>query len=221
MHQSVMFSDPGTVDRKCTVCQLRKPDAMFYQSRGRVRSKCKACWEIPTPKRLFEKSLVGKRTCHKCHKVKRFSEFYRKASNWAGVRHECKACCSKDAARKHARDPDALRLSIEAWREANPERHAESASRHKAAHKARMRAWVDELRTGPCSDCGKVYPTCCMDFDHVDGNRKRFNVSAALMNGAPSEVIADEIARCELVCSNCHRVRTAVRHKMVRDRSAR
>lgn len=217
MFQATMFAPADPTGRKCTVCQQHKPDAAFYQSKGRVRSKRKQCWEIPTPKRLFEKSQVGKRTCHRCHKVKRFSEFYRKASNWAGVRHECKECCRKDAARKHARDPEALKKSIATWRESNPERYEGSQRARRAKHKAELREWVDELRSGPCSDCGKVYPVVCMDFDHVDARGKRFAVSAALMIGAPSDVVKEEIARCELVCSNCHRVRTAVRYKMARD----
>lgn len=47
-----------------------------------------------------------------------------------------------------------------------------------------------------------------MDFDHVTA-AKRGNISD-LTHIPPAEFLA-ELTRCELVCSNCHRLRTAYR----------
>lgn len=64
-----------------------------------------------------------------------------------------------------------------------------------------------EAKDKPCADCGKRFPACAMDFDHVRGI-KLFDVSSKL--GTPEELIA-EIAKCDVICSNCHRVRTTKR----------
>jgi lysyl-tRNA synthetase class I len=48
-----------------------------------------------------------------------------------------------------------------------------------------------------------------MDFDHVRG-RKQANV-AELINTLSKKRLDEEIAKCEIVCSNCHRVRTHMR----------
>jgi hypothetical protein len=59
----------------------------------------------------------------------------------------------------------------------------------------------------PCIDCGLEYPWYVMDFDHVRGEKK-FDLSVAAQKGRSIKSILDEIAKCELVCSNCHRERT-------------
>lgn len=61
--------------------------------------------------------------------------------------------------------------------------------------------------SSPCIDCGYHYHYCQMDFDHI-GN-KNFNISEGVGNlGKSWETIEKEILICELVCSNCHRLRT-------------
>jgi hypothetical protein len=58
-----------------------------------------------------------------------------------------------------------------------------------------------------CTDCGyRTHPEA-LDFDHVDG--KRFTISRAVAHSW-DDLLA-EIDKCEVVCSNCHRVRTAQR----------
>lgn len=57
----------------------------------------------------------------------------------------------------------------------------------------------------PCLDCNFYYPATCMDFDHVRG-RKIKDVGKMMNCGA--EKVQKEIEKCDLVCSNCHRIRT-------------
>lgn len=57
-----------------------------------------------------------------------------------------------------------------------------------------------------CADCGVVYPDCCFDFDHRDPTKKKFTIGE-LMNRMSLEVLLQEIEKCDLVCSNCHRIR--------------
>jgi hypothetical protein len=57
----------------------------------------------------------------------------------------------------------------------------------------------------PCADCGGRFPVAAMDFDHVRGV-KLYNVGMMLTRSVVA--LLDEIAKCEIVCANCHRIRT-------------
>lgn len=67
-------------------------------------------------------------------------------------------------------------------------------------------AEVNLLKSQPCMDCGKSYHPCVMDFDHVRG-KKKFCVSIGISRYNIA-IVLKEIAKCDLVCSNCHRMRT-------------
>ena len=56
-------------------------------------------------------------------------------------------------------------------------------------------------------DCGNTFPPVCMDFDHRPNTDKKFNIGERYAN-APISVLRAEIAKCDVVCSNCHRIRT-------------
>lgn len=67
---------------------------------------------------------------------------------------------------------------------------------------------IREAKARPCADCGQPFPLCVMDFDHVRGT-KLFSLSSAGQR-ALATVLA-EIAKCDVVCANCHRIRTCLR----------
>ena len=71
-----------------------------------------------------------------------------------------------------------------------------------------LAAWMVELKSKPCHDCGGVFEVCCMDFDHRDGTKKTYNLGSMFAHHYGRELIEQELAKCDLVCSNCHRVRT-------------
>lgn len=70
---------------------------------------------------------------------------------------------------------------------------------------------INELKSKPCTDCGHAFPPECMDFDHVKG-KKIIKISTHRMYHR-WETLLKEIAKCELVCANCHRIRTKKRRK--------
>ena len=77
--------------------------------------------------------------------------------------------------------------------------------------------YVDEYKsTNPCHDCGHFFPAYVMQFDHVIGN-KLFNIADMVYRGRSLESLKVEISKCELVCSNCHAIRT--HHRRVEKRS--
>lgn len=86
---------------------------------------------------------------------------------------------------------------------------AEARNRGRGEWRRRLREAVDSIKaTTPCADCGLFFPAICMDFDHVRGE-KRFGISVAVGKGTYSlETLLAELDKCELVCANCHRLRT-------------
>ena len=66
-------------------------------------------------------------------------------------------------------------------------------------------AVMRELKNCPCMDCGGVFPSYVMDFDHVRGE-KLFNIAEEM--GRSLKSLLAEAEKCDVVCSNCHRIRT-------------
>lgn len=70
---------------------------------------------------------------------------------------------------------------------------------------------LDAKRNGFCKDCGfegKKYPEV-LDFDHL--RDKKFNISEYRNHTSGFNKVKEEMDKCDLVCSNCHRIRTAKR----------
>lgn len=73
----------------------------------------------------------------------------------------------------------------------------------------RQRATLEflrELRRVPCMDCRGTFEPHQMDFDHRDPLSKSFQVTGPLLTSR-ARLLA-EIAKCDIVCANCHAVRT-------------
>jgi len=115
------------------------------------------------------------------------------------------------------------RENLRNWRQEHPTYHADYLRKYRSteegkevfrASNRRQRAKKQEFvrcaKMAPCQDCGGCFPPECMDFDHRDGETKFFGVAAGKLRfGLPT--IAAEIAKCDLVCANCHRIRTEKR----------
>ena len=86
-------------------------------------------------------------------------------------------------------------------------------ARHKYAKnkykKNRDFLWEYKMAKG-CADCGFNDNPFALHFDHLPGHVKISNLSRMLSNGSRSKILR-EIAKCEVVCANCHAVRTYAR----------
>ena len=94
------------------------------------------------------------------------------------------------------------------WYERNKAAHIRNVSKNTREQYARVNELLTRLKSEPCADCGQRFPPVAMDFDHVRG-KKRAIVSQLRAHSIPT--IMKEIAKCDLVCANCHRIRTARR----------
>ena len=67
---------------------------------------------------------------------------------------------------------------------------------------------VRELKTKtPCADCGGKFHFAAMHFDHLPGYQKEMVIANNIRSVSVARLEA-EIAKCEIVCANCHAVRT-------------
>ena len=96
---------------------------------------------------------------------------------------------------------------------ANKERYvAQAAAQNQALRLERTRYLIEYFKTHPCVDCGET-DAVVLEFDHL--RDKSFDIAAKLVSYRWQRIL-DEIAKCEVVCANCHRRRTAERRGALR-----
>ena len=125
--------------------------------------------------------------CTKCGLVKPVDEFNFRHRD-KGVRHGYCRECGKEFTRSH------YRRRKRSYLERNLRAYAE------------RRHLVIEAKSRPCADCRIQYPYYVMDFDHRNGSTKEFGLNA--VHRVTKRAILREIAKCDVVCANCHRERT-------------
>tara|TARA_R110000787_G_scaffold150380_2_gene264270 strand:+ start:666 stop:1499 length:834 start_codon:yes stop_codon:yes gene_type:complete len=59
---------------------------------------------------------------------------------------------------------------------------------------------------GACTRCGFKGQSCQMDFDHTNPESKEFTLGLSGIPHRSVEEIMDEVEKCKLICSNCHRL---------------
>ncbi len=129
--------------------------------------------------------MTNLKKCSKCKTEKPYSEFERDKTKKDGHRYQCKAC----------------RKDYEINRP-----HRDRAENRAIRIESRRKLIRQIKETNPCTDCGKYYPYYVMQFDHIGTAVKSFQISNF---GARSwATIEAEIAKCELVCANCHAIRS-------------
>jgi hypothetical protein len=133
------------------------------------------------------------RRCGRCGELKELGEFAWRRKARGQLDNYCRPC---RAAYKH--EHYAL----------NRERYIGAAVRRRSLLAAeRAEFLIDFFATHPCVDCGENDPVV-LEFDHLGD--KSFNISKGLRDRGWADLMT-EIGKCEVVCANCHRRRTAVR----------
>jgi len=106
------------------------------------------------------------------------------------------------------RNPERVRQAKANWR-ANNRDAIRALNRKKSTRlRSERRAWLDALKLERgCTDCGYNAHPRALEWDHI-GTDKVANVGYMVHEGASMERLLLEIAKCEVVCANCHRIRT-------------
>jgi hypothetical protein len=98
---------------------------------------------------------------------------------------------------------DRVRGYWRAWYYRN--REAVCVSRRK--RKADLRAWLAQYKAGlMCAGCGETHPAT-LDFHHTDATTKERTLGDAVRAMWSRRKVLAEIAKCEVLCANCHRKR--------------
>lgn len=107
------------------------------------------------------------------------------------------------------KDRETRNAYMRAYHARNPAPQRERVAVTKRRVRAENTEIVAEAKARPCADCGGTFPTCVMDFDHVRGV-KLFDIGARSRVHVSKPKLLLEIAKCDVVCSNCHRIRTHI-----------
>ncbi len=132
------------------------------------------------------------KVCSKCRLPQPLESFPLKNRS-RGTRHPICKSCQNELVRRH----------YQAHREA----YIEKARRRNDEYTRTAADFlIDYLSSHPCVDCGEA-DIVVLEFDH---QRDKFMAVSELVRESYSlERIKQEIAKCEVVCANCHRRRTA------------
>lgn len=155
--------------------------------------------------------IVKTKVCKSCRAIKLTTEFHLQGR---GERDSHCAECRRRREREEHRQtlsPE-RRAGLEQRDAESPEQRENRLQRSRAvswrARREKKRSIMLAHKRRPCSDCGGIFHPDAMEFDHREG--KVGEVSSLVMKCGTQKIL-DEIAKCDLVCANCHRVRTANR----------
>lgn len=128
--------------------------------------------------------------CPKCKKKKFIRSFGIDKNRPDGHNVYCKECI---------RERDYVQYGTPKY---NSKKRADRAKAN-----ARNRAYVyDILQRSKCIDCGDQRWQV-LEFDHVRGDKVRA-ISDMVKSGMSIDNIESEIAKCDIRCANCHRLKT-------------
>ena len=137
------------------------------------------------------------KTCPRCKGSKKLTDFNKNSRRADGHQSMCRLC---------------QRTVQNKWYATRGSEHRRRSRLNNRDRRHRNRKFLTEyLLAHPCVDCGEKNPVV-LDFDHVKG-KKKDAVTKLASSLYSIRKIKSEISKCEVVCANCHRVRTANRDK--------
>lgn len=140
--------------------------------------------------------------CRECKKNKKNSNFcFRNKKK--KIRHKiCKPCLKKYRKKYYAKNKKKALLYS-------------SVSNKQIRIRNRQFVW-DYLKKSKCIDCGEDNPIV-LEFDHKEGSIKIANIANMTSTCCSLKKLSDEIKKCEIRCSNCHKIKTAERGDFYKD----
>lgn len=149
----------------------------------------------PVPNTPRTHRISGKlKCCTTCGNERPLEEFLWRDKAHTILRGACLRCRGKCQTR---------------WVSKNRERYLQIKRCLLKRRRQKFKQSIDQYKEStPCADCGNKYPAVCMDFDHRVPCEKRASISRLISNNGWQRVWT-ELTKCDLVCANCHRIRTA------------
>lgn len=133
---------------------------------------------------------MQEKQCRICKENKELSQFHKCAKAKDGLQSKCKPCNIKE----------------------RTEYYKTHKKEHREYDKARLnktkQIMCEYLSANPCIDCLES-DIIVLEFDHLEN--KKANIADMIRAGFSPQKLFEEISKCEVVCANCHRRRTAKR----------
>ena len=134
--------------------------------------------------------------CKVCGFVGDYGDFPKDRSRPSGYRNICKLCWAAKARTYRSDNPErALRIAKRSTQK--KDKHIPGLS-----YKEKREILDDIKRSRACYFCQEDEPVA-LDFHHRDPNEKDFTVSAEIHKTINQ--LLEEVAKCEVICANCHR----------------
>lgn len=157
---------------------------------------------VPTQKpQKFTKTTNGNAQKTHCNRGHEFNE-ENTYINPKSKKRTCRICDRLKDQERYNIDPESAKRKnrdhMREWRTANKERDRKNWTELRK----RKKEWLDSIKT-PCVKCGEA-DLACLDFHHLDSTQKDATVSIAVAHWSIKR-LQTEIAKCEIICSNCHR----------------
>lgn len=126
--------------------------------------------------------------CTQCKLEKPLTEFAIKDKT--RLNSECKLC---------------HRIYSKTHYQINKQKYINNSAKNRKLYYNSNKQFTDDYKsTKKCQACGEKEP-CCLDFHHVDSKTKKFEISKRLTHSPSIEKLMNEIKKCIVLCSNCHR----------------
>jgi len=90
------------------------------------------------------------------------------------------------------------------WYQKNKEKCRRQHNKRKANRRKELKEWVTNYKYDHCCiKCGETHPACLI-FHHREREEKCYDVAAMIRDGLTLKRVKAEIAKCDLICANCH-----------------
>lgn len=138
------------------------------------------------------------KVCSKCGQNKPFSEYFVRDKTTGRLHAQCKGC----------------------YKNSRKNFYAEHYAKYRALYLNRAKVRRERLRTEfrtkmleylsskSCQECGEA-DIRVLELDHLDPKMKSFNISQAVKLGHSWATVLTEVDKCQVLCANCHKRRTA------------
>lgn len=138
------------------------------------------------------------RICSKCKTPKEETEFFTKDSRTNKLHAQCKQCYKLHRKTYYA----------EHYAKYSQQYRDRAKQRRLSIRKEYHTQLLSYLRQHPCVQCSED-DVRVLEFDHIVPSQKSFGISWAVRYGISWDKIEQEMLKCQVLCANCHKKRTA------------
>lgn len=131
------------------------------------------------------------KNCTKCKTLKELTNFNKRSDNKEKYQSWCKQCLYAHVNNTYKTKPH-RKERFKAWTRSYQDKAEEFVHSH--------------LLKNPCTNCGESN-ILALQFDHL--RDKKFEIGFAITKGYSIKTIETEIAKCQVLCANCHSIKTA------------